>query len=717
MRLTLRTLLAYLDDILEPAQAREIGEKIAESSVATELTGRIRDILRRRRITAPQISGPGSGPDPNLTAEYLDNTLSPQAVAEFEQICLESDVHLAEVAACHQILTLVLGEPADVSPELRQRMHALGAIAPTETETGVPRETVVMTTSAAPEDRSRSAAPSVAGPSRATSFEEGLPPQLRRKSFASRAFWAVILLLGVGWLALLYFDPHLREQPTTPDDQALALAGQVEAVRTDEGEAAVEPSVTEAVEPSVTEPEPQEQDAAEQPTAEQPAAEGTEQAEPATPVVAVAEPEPAATPGPNADAPAVPDAQTANTEPAPPQPQPDAFQEPKPVQPVDMVTTLYNSPDGILLQRNGATDEWTVMPRRALLHAGDEIACPEPFSARLQIDDGACLVLLLGGSRLKLLGANDAGPFGFELDRGRIGVFRTSGEPPADQSVSFGLQMRDRFYSVSLKVPDTWCGFDLVPPQPWGQAAVPQAEVPGGGIFVARGAVHLVDPMAGPVDLQPDNGWRPWAAADAAAQPLLAVPNWLSPGGPPLPAVYRTYANLYEKEFPLDQPVGQSIPAIVRDRRPRLSEFAVETLALTGNYRELSRALKADHEESRLAAIIGLREWLLRDPGNADLLRADLEMMFRDDDAAAVDELLWGYSRDDGRDAATSARLVDWLGSDEVAIRELALFHIKMITGRDNEFHPTAPKPQRDAAVGRWQDFLRRNGSLIPAEE
>jgi hypothetical protein len=125
MRLTLRTLLAYLDDTLAPAEAKLIGQKVAESDTAQELIARIREVTRRRRITTPTSGGPGAKVDPNTIAEYLDNVLPAEALAEVEQLALASDVHLAEIAACHQILTLVLGEQATVPPLAYKRMYEL----------------------------------------------------------------------------------------------------------------------------------------------------------------------------------------------------------------------------------------------------------------------------------------------------------------------------------------------------------------------------------------------------------------------------------------------------------------------------------------------------------------------------------------------------------------------------------------------------------------
>ena len=75
MRLTLRTLLAYLDDTLEPGEIKDIGQKVAESDAAQELIARIKQVTRRRRLTTPRRTGPDAKFDPNTIAEYLDNEL------------------------------------------------------------------------------------------------------------------------------------------------------------------------------------------------------------------------------------------------------------------------------------------------------------------------------------------------------------------------------------------------------------------------------------------------------------------------------------------------------------------------------------------------------------------------------------------------------------------------------------------------------------------
>jgi hypothetical protein len=123
MRLTLRTLLAWLDDTLPASEVREIGKQVGETPLAQELVERIHRVTRQRRLTVPSTTGPDAT-DPNLIAAYLDSGLEPDLVADYEKKCLTSDVNLAEVASVHQILSLI-GQKAKVPNEARNRMYHL----------------------------------------------------------------------------------------------------------------------------------------------------------------------------------------------------------------------------------------------------------------------------------------------------------------------------------------------------------------------------------------------------------------------------------------------------------------------------------------------------------------------------------------------------------------------------------------------------------------
>jgi hypothetical protein len=72
--------------------------------------------VERPQVSAPTVLGKGLANDANSVAEYLDNTLALDRLQPFERICIESDVHLAEVAACHTLLAQMNEDPTVLAP-------------------------------------------------------------------------------------------------------------------------------------------------------------------------------------------------------------------------------------------------------------------------------------------------------------------------------------------------------------------------------------------------------------------------------------------------------------------------------------------------------------------------------------------------------------------------------------------------------------------------
>lgn len=410
----------------------------------------------------------------------------------------------------------------------------------------------------------------------------------------------------------------------------------------------------------------------------------------------------------------------------PPPPVPAPVPVPAPMPPVPMPpvapvvpanpfpTTLYASADGVLLLQREA--DWNVLPRRSAVHAMETFACPEPFEAQFLVDNGRLEIRLMGDTIVQFLPGVKTSSLGLAVVRGRVAVSRTSVEVEKPIVVDFLVQGRSA--TATFKEGSTLVGVDVIPQQPQGRAE-PIPPMPPGGLTVVRGEVQIEVGDRPSFALRPEGGEIEWAKLFAGDKQgtLRALPAWLSPEGIKVTPTHKQFARSFEKEFALDRGVSQSIPAVAKSDIARMAEAAVHTLSMTSNYPELIRALQSKHEEARLAAILGLREWLAVDPQREALLTAEAAKVFPDADVPYVVTLLWGFAPGSARDPQVSRLLVDLLSHEDIAIRELAFFHVLQMTGKTYSYKPILPKGQRDSSVLRWDEHLKKNGALMPVEK
>lgn len=718
MRLTLRTLLAYLDDILEPSQAREIGEKLNESSFASSLVSRIREVMRRRRLTAPTLSGPGVGIDPNMVAEYLDNTLPPDGVADVEKICLESDVHLAEAAACHQILTLALGEPVEVSSQTRERMYALG---PSATKVAVPPRvggSNGLSSQAVGDvlDQAPSASPRAAAEPRKVEIPDYLRPKSNVKRIVS---YAAVAAIGIFWgILMVNNSPFKKTTDSTKTNKPDAGKGVAAVDRGHQNDAEVSlPEQTESTTDAVDASEKVAPATTARDDQENPLTADLSSKKPADVETAV--------PGDTEAEPAVPTKKSAT----PPPPMPEsvadeaAGEKPAPALP-PATPSKYASSEGVTLHYVPRDERWFVLPRRAQVHAGDSLAVPDPFQCVLEVDGGKGLVTVSGRSTVNVLGPTEAGAFGLELTRGQF-VVRPSASADDDAGpLRIGVGIAGELWRVEVR-PGGACGVqvNLLEPTKFEQPLDRNAYL--GAFYASAGAnVVVTDPAGRTHELNgPDWLELPLlGATDADGKPikkrrLEIMPKWTGP--PSLTSQEQTYLRLFEKKFNLEEAVELSVPEVASDSNPKISQMATDCLGLIGAYGPLVDILhRSQHEEARKAAISGLRIWLPRSPENKERLKSELTKRLPPDDAESAYKLLWGYDADDARNKVISTQLVDWMGEPELAIRELAFYHVNRLTGKDFDYRAGATMARLKNSLKRWQDHVKNNhGTLIPIQK
>jgi hypothetical protein len=190
MRLTLRTLLSWKDGMLGAEEAEALGERIASNPAARQLHDRIRDVVGRQMLSAPAPEAVGLAADANSTAAYLDNVMPDDRIEAFERACFGSDMHLAEVAGCHEMLAELarepMAEPVVAAPQAEKLLALVRSAASREARGAAPPVAARIGRAGRPRQRKRR-------------------PQPRRASMAAwlmalAATLLLITLVGVlGW--------------------------------------------------------------------------------------------------------------------------------------------------------------------------------------------------------------------------------------------------------------------------------------------------------------------------------------------------------------------------------------------------------------------------------------------------------------------------------------------------------------------------------------
>ncbi len=721
MRLTLRTMLAYLDEVrLAPEDAQELAAKIEESEFATGLVHRIRSATRQLRLSAPRIDAKGMGLDANTVAEYLDNVLAEERIADFERVCLESDVHLAEVASCHQILTLVLGMRAEVDPALRDKIYALPDTrtqprpeAAAEVEApgnGQPES------SAEPVEIVRpSAEPQVVRPS------VEVPDYLkaaRRSSWKPALATAVLALILV--TAALMALGDLNEQhpvlgPLFRSFQTQDVADAGPAPATEPGAANPSPGEGQAAPPPASAPAgpaPEPPPSSTSPAATSPAA--TSPAEPPSPASdSPTSPADASPPTPppgealaaNDTSPArAPEAGTTAAAPVPPVPA-DDVPRPGTTPPGLTVPPLPASDIGryigserrhVLARYDQASQNWYRLPEREVLRSDDKLLVLPSYRPQLALTSGVqCMIV---GPSYVEFSARDATSPTLALESSNV-LFDTAGVA----GTQISLSLARRLGVLTFVTPDATVAVSVARPFPLGQDPGTVATTPECRLMATSGQLLWAEPDQAPVTIQGGQELRLVAGMAPELRELGNLPAWIQ--GADLREIELRASRELETMIASQRPLALSLAEQVGHRQIEVASLAAASLCALGEFEPAWLAFRSERHSAYWRSLLeALQTALVSQPQAPARIQAMIEKL-RPEDSAVLYRLLLGFNNDQLA-AGDDARLVSMLEHRAVDVRVLAFENLRHITDRTHLYRPEKDPSSQRRPLQDWRTTL-----------
>jgi hypothetical protein len=739
MRLTLRTLLAYLDDRLPPANAREIGQKIANSPFTTDLMERIRDVKRRRRLADPGKAQPMI--EPNLIAEYLDDQLTPDLVARIEREILASDAMLAEVAATHEILGL-LRDPVTVEPRLRDRLYGLDPSGKTSLVRALNAESSPGTATAAP----------------ASAWKPLAAPKTSSKRMPS----IVAGVLGLIWLLVLISDSTLfgpkKPQPAAQENVAAAVANAADKKVANADQAAKPDEVALADEKSGHGDLAKNDNAAvvNDPTKANAAVNSQEAGSKKPNAVVATNNDPAGSAKiPPAEKPMVEktptDTASATTRTPPANPNPtEVVVATEPEVPVAYYLQVDSRSLMVREEPMGSWHSFAGIPGGdAVEIAPNNVNCgPILGPSWFGVTERFPLIVTTGtkGYVAELLGPclvrmQRGASGGLDLLTGRL---KLSANPAIAWNDAirpeFNLGIGQTLTRLTLGSANTRVAMEVSPVMPVLQDSLPtpdEAATETASSFlqidsdlqvkvtVLEGFVLMKSPEQAATAELKQNQRAIWTVAglrDSSTvmidngEAVSALPAWyFDSSSEPLPEVSKQNQRLLELLSNNAEP-GDSVLPLLDERNPQYGVLAVQVLSLTRDTDRLLSVLFGMRDESiHRAAIDGLTAILNSSSAGRKAVRLGLETRIPKADAEPVLQLLKGLTNSQAADPTVVLDLMAMLESDRLVVRTLAIYRMEQITKDRKGFHPDADSSRRREAIRRWQRSIDQNsGRLVP---